>query len=168
MKTITLAILLFCTSFVFASTPTQDECYVTSGIPVAVIMEKMEDILINSTENLFRTITDASDFKSEITYTQKANMKIVLKDVYNTRVRPLYRKKLLSADVSEILAILEAMENDDVKHKGFEINLAIVEETFKETKTDIYKDASMFMMGCMGINRGLTEDGYLKQKDTEK
>ncbi len=135
-----------------------------TGESMAIVMAGMDDILLPKMEEWFRSklksyeeydaeqVAMGSNSTVRITYTQKTYINKIVKDMYYSEIRPIYRDAYSNMKGSELSLIASSFESDGENKKAVDLNSEIIKEVYDKTVEILDMWVMKFSIGCSLIN----------------
>ncbi len=172
-KTLIAVLLAFATISARAEHTAQEAAVMgkfLSGETTAVVMAGMDNLMLELLEEIFRETLKPweEQVNARSTYEQQAYIKIIVKDMYYSEIRPTLREKYQALSPEELYLIASAVKSGDENHKGSALSFEIA--TSEEVK-GIIADAidtkvKQFSFGCDFINKSPSQ--YTEQQNSTK
>jgi hypothetical protein len=158
MKKTRIAVLLaFATISAKAELGAHDTTFmlqILSGEVMAFVMETTDNLLLDSTERVFRNrLKDWEELSNgRSTPKQRSFIKGIAKDLYYTEVRPFVREQYQALSQDELYLVVMAIGSDDEDNKGSVLLREIVEKTTKKLMSVINEKVPEFSQACNMAN----------------
>jgi hypothetical protein len=150
-----------------------------TGESLAIVMAGMDEIVLPKMEELFRSklksyeeydaeqVAMGSNSTVRITYTQKTYINKIVKDMYYSEIRPIYRDAYSKMKGPELSLIASAFESDGENQKAVDLNSEVIKEVRDKTVEVLDMWVMKFSIGCSLINEPPAQSPDKEQSDKE-